>query len=631
MFRYFTLIAFFTVFSSWSQQRALEELFENFEFRKYIELSTQSSDSKVDFLKLAQSYYYIGDFQHAVEEFSKVDLNDDKIDPINLLYFAEALKNSKRYDEGLKQVNAYLTEFPKDKNALYLKKSIEFSKNNKGYATDESIQIEQVTAINNAAAQYQPMLWNNELYFIGEKTNSVLKQAKVDFSKDVTGLAYGFEVRPQTAFFKSGENSAIIYESPKFNVLGACRDEINEGWILTLTERKKSWSNLEAENTRLYFWNGQKEQKIKLKGIKSHMSVGQATLNSKGDFMVFVIDNGTNKGDLYFAEKKNEKWSKPQSLGIEINTNREEMSPAIVGDSLLFFSSNGRDGIGGHDIFKVTLKENRIQGKPEMLSFPVNSFSDDYGYCPKSIDEVYFVSERLESMGDADIFKVQKRIPWRLMVKVNIPNSNIKSGGKAECFANGESIKIDKKSDRDYLVEAIPSGSLVKFMIRVMDTTITKTMNLPSGRGRDTLLTIDLPSVKERIQEKISDIVEKGFVKEIERQKADLKSVYFAFDKFNVSTAEQEKLKLLIQELKAQPNAIVVVKTFADNRGDALYNLELTAKRAKEIYNYLIKNGVDKKRIRLQALGIAEYEENCSGNCDDAIHSKYRKAEFEIR
>ena len=75
----------------------------------------------------------------------------------------------------------------------------------------------------------------------------------------------------------------------------------------------------------------------------------------------------------------------------------------------------------------------------------------------------------------------------------------------------------------------------------------------------------------------------------------------------------------------------MIVKTLADERGDVFYNLDLATKRAKEIYTFLVKKGINPKQIKLQSLGEAIYDEKCSPNCDESIHSKYRRADFEIR
>ena len=79
------------------------------------------------------------------------------------------------------------------------------------------------------------------------------------------------------------------------------------------------------------------------------------------------------------------------------------------------------------------------------------------------------------------------------------------------------------------------------------------------------------------------------------------------------------------------PDKKLIVTTFADERGDVLYNIDLTTKRAKEVYKYLVKNGIKSERIKIQSFGEAEYNENCIPNCDESVHARYRRADFKVK
>ena len=117
----------------------------------------------------------------------------------------------------------------------------------------------------------------------------------------------------------------------------------------------------------------------------------------------------------------------------------------------------------------------------------------------------------------------------------------------------------------------------------------------------------------------------------LDLSKTKFNSVFFDFNKFSISKIYQQELNELVKYIKENPNKILIVKTLADERGDVIYNLELATKRAKEIYTFLIKKGINSQQIKLQSLGEAIYDEKCSPNCDESIHSKYRRADFEIR
>ncbi|MGL4908185.1 MAG: hypothetical protein ACRC3G_02525 [Bacteroidales bacterium] len=96
-------------------------------------------------------------------------------------------------------------------------------------------------------------------------------------------------------------------------------------------------------------------------------------------------------------------WGAPQNMGSYINTSSDEVFPTMDKEGILYFSSNGHEGIGGLDIFSV--KENDGQwSEVENLKPPFNSTADDF-YFIKSADSIgYFSSNRAGGRGGDDIY-----------------------------------------------------------------------------------------------------------------------------------------------------------------------------------------------------------------------------------
>lgn len=85
----------------------------------------------------------------------------------------------------------------------------------------------------------------------------------------------------------------------------------------------------------------------------------------------------------------------------------------LPGQRFAFFSSYGKRGATGLDIYRVSVNSSGSYGIPERLPEPVNSdFDDSHPICIPSAnaytnpDLLYFSSSRPESMGGMDIFKV---------------------------------------------------------------------------------------------------------------------------------------------------------------------------------------------------------------------------------
>ncbi|MDR2981770.1 MAG: OmpA family protein [Puniceicoccales bacterium] len=81
---------------------------------------------------------------------------------------------------------------------------------------------------------------------------------------------------------------------------------------------------------------------------------------------------------------------------------------------------------------------------------------------------------------------------------------------------------------------------------------------------------------------------------------AILTTVYFGFDKYNVATAERDKLAAIATRAKGTK---IIVAGYADHFGTDQYNLALSDKRAQSVKNYLVKLGVPEGNIEVQAYG----------------------------
>jgi tetratricopeptide (TPR) repeat protein len=109
--------------------------------------------------------------------------------------------------------------------------------------------------------------------------------------------------------------------------------------------------------------------------------------------------------DLFFSEKVDGKWTKPTSLGTQVNSEYEETMPYFKSDGQLYFSSNRPLGFGGYDIY-TTLLDGNIWLQPKIMPPPINSEFDDLSITfNDGFPGGYFVSNRKESIGGFDVFE----------------------------------------------------------------------------------------------------------------------------------------------------------------------------------------------------------------------------------
>jgi tetratricopeptide (TPR) repeat protein len=118
---------------------------------------------------------------------------------------------------------------------------------------------------------------------------------------------------------------------------------------------------------------------INTKFFESH-----ASISSDGKKLYFTSnrEDGQNL-DIYVAEKEGTgDWGIPKKLSDAVNTSFNEDTPFITkDDTVLFFSSEGHNSMGGYDIFRSGFR-NGNWSTPSNIGAPVNTTDDDKFFSP---------------------------------------------------------------------------------------------------------------------------------------------------------------------------------------------------------------------------------------------------------
>ncbi|MFT5748827.1 MAG: tetratricopeptide (TPR) repeat protein [Ancylomarina sp.] len=130
-----------------------------------------------------------------------------------------------------------------------------------------------------------------------------------------------------------------------------------------------------------------------------------ASFTSDGNTVVFVSDRDGGQGDIFHCEKgANGEWSKPIKLGDQINSTFEEKDVYLSEDGkVIYFSSKGRNSIGGYDIFKSTKDDSGSWMEAQNMGMPINSAYDECHFLPSEGGSFLFDSNRGEN-GKFDIY-----------------------------------------------------------------------------------------------------------------------------------------------------------------------------------------------------------------------------------
>lgn len=136
-----------------------------------------------------------------------------------------------------------------------------------------------------------------------------------------------------------------------------------------------------------------------------------------GKRLYFTSDRPGGFGglDLYLSEKRsNGKWGVPVNLGARVNSPADEDAPSLSKNGkLLIFSSKGPKSMGGYDLMTVGLDSAGMpSGNSENFGIPANSPDDDNTFIQEdTLMQGYFTSYRENGQGDLDVYRLQVTPP----------------------------------------------------------------------------------------------------------------------------------------------------------------------------------------------------------------------------
>lgn len=114
---------------------------------------------------------------------------------------------------------------------------------------------------------------------------------------------------------------------------------------------------------------------------------------------------------------------------------------------------------------------------------------------------------------------------------------------------------------------------------------------------------------------------------EAEFQKDVQTTVYFGFDRSDISSDAQSTLMAQVEMLKKTTNGIIV-EGYCDPRGTTEYNLALGERRAHAVKHFLANHGIEASRIETVSYGK---ERLIDGGMSEESYAKNRRAVTVVR
>ncbi len=189
---------------------------------------------------------------------------------------------------------------------------------------------------------------------------------------------------------------------------------------------------------------------LEIEDYYNDTSTAMMTISSDEKMMILSVQRKDSKGehDLYLSHSVGGlRWSKPEPI-LELNTKMDEISPFLAfDDRTLYFSTNGRGGFGGYDIFICRRLDSTWMhwSEPRNLGEPLNTASfDAYFTIGAKGDTAYFSSSHESSTrgyGKSDIWKLG--LKPEMMPGYNLPKGDLTNPDLTSKDLEGSLFRLD--------------------------------------------------------------------------------------------------------------------------------------------------------------------------------------------
>jgi outer membrane protein OmpA-like peptidoglycan-associated protein len=380
--------------------------FSNYEYDRAAAIFKVTYDKngleEEDLKKLVYSYYVTGDYTLCQPLAQELLSSSEKLEPMFYLVSGDANRGIGNYSKAINAYESYKSNDGEENVEI----KIESCRKIVNWDDEEYVSFAQLST-NGKMADLSGGLYNGQIIRFQE--------IGFDNMQELLGVAeqssssFAELLLTQPSMYINDEFTNIFMKDSSMASVTSIAFMPNSNKVLLTIAYPLSKAPLErapnlywAKLTEDHFFNDVRP--FDYSGLKDTSSTAHATINTTGNTIIFTKASERTKGaDLYKTELKEGSWSKPEPLN-RINSEGDEMFPLFQGDSVLTFSSDGRIGYGGLDIYSVQLPVET--GKITHFKNPINSFKDDFNITYLTKDSAIFVSNRNNGSGDDDLYSI---------------------------------------------------------------------------------------------------------------------------------------------------------------------------------------------------------------------------------
>lgn len=640
----FLLIAFSLISgSAFAQKKAAlkkgEERYEDYAYvdviKIYERIAAKGYKDERMFQKLGNAYFFNAEYEKAEPVYRELFTMNPNQRPEYFYRYSQALKSAGKYEEADKMLEKFNELAGNDQRAVNFRDNrnyLEIIKlNSKRFYIEDA-------GVNSEYSDYGSALMGNQLVFATARdTGGVAKRRHSWNYKSFTNLYSAdtkgdFDSIPgKPSRFSKEINTKFHEATPVFtkdgNTMYFTRNNYYAG--------RQGTDRFKITRLKLYrasFANGKWGNVTELPFDSSEYSTAHPALSPDEKTLYFASDMPGSLGDsdLYkVAINEDGSFGTPVNLGPGINTPGRETFPFMSDENDLYFASDGHPGLGGLDVFVARMRSDGTFKSVQNLGQPLNSRRDDFAYIINTKTRTgYFTSNRDGGKGFDDIYKFTelRKLNCEQVIEGIIRDSDTNepiADAQVTLFdAEMEKIKTVNTDEKGYYnLGTFDCESKVYVRADKVDYETTEMpFDLPKNAG-NTYLPLTLKKRFVKIEEG-TDLAQPDVL--------DIPTIYFDLDKWNIRKDAAFQLEKILAVLNQYPKMRIDVRSHTDSRQTHEYNQRLSDRRAKSTIAWLVRNGIDPKRLTGRGYGETQLVNKCADGvkCTEAEHQMNRRSQF---
>ncbi|MCF8716449.1 OmpA family protein [Joostella atrarenae] len=640
-------------FSGYSQEksRIAEKGFKDYHDLSFVDAgkhfkkaADKGYDSAELYRKWANAQFFNAHYDDAVLGYTELFAVQTRgLKAIDYLRFSQALRATDRNEEAEKYYNLYLTKVAETQKGDYSLEDylLMISENSDRY------EISALTELNTAKTEYGASLFKNNFIFTSNRDSVGVVNYTDSWTNDKFLNLYTVKMKIENGdAVISGDVERVKggINSLNSHTTSACFTRDGNTMYFTKSSgnsKKDSYNVLKIYRASLKNGKWTDIEELPING--DNFSTAHPALSPAEDRLYFSSDRPESIGgtDIFYAPIYNgKKIGRVTTIDANINTYGRESFPFVTDKDELYFSSDGHFGMGGYDIYYTKKGKNGF-GNVLNIGKPINTPGDDFAFYIDTESKRGFVSSNNSSNSD-DIYSIYELKPIKDVFVSRIEGhvfeeneqNNISTSRKP--LANAMIYLLD---DNDIVLDSVSSdvnGAYSFNTNRFKNYTIEATKN--SQEIKDEYGGIKIIGF---LNEKI--VIEKGnevnSLEDIVLLKTGtdlftslkLKPILFDYNSAVIRADAAVELDRIVSYLMEHPEIEKIsIRSHTDSRGKSSYNLQLSERRAKSTYDYIISEGISKDRLSYKGFGESKLLNRCSDgvSCLESEHQENRRSEF---